>query len=59
MNKHEKHFYDFAGFRIDVGDRVLLDGSRAVALTPKAFDTLLFLIENNGRVVGRDEIMQG
>jgi len=57
LKKRSKHFYEFAGFRIDVGDRVLFDGDRAVALTPKAFDTLLFLVENNGRVVGRDEIM--
>src|SRR5215831_12871290 len=29
-----------------------------VALTPKAFDTLLILIENSGRLVGKEELME-
>jgi pimeloyl-ACP methyl ester carboxylesterase/DNA-binding winged helix-turn-helix (wHTH) protein len=53
----EKRFYDFAGFRIDATERLLLSGSGTVPLTPKAFDTLLFLVEHSGRLVSRDELL--
>jgi pimeloyl-ACP methyl ester carboxylesterase len=53
----EKRFYDFAGFRIDATERQLLSGSGSVPLTPKAFDTLLFLVEHSGRLVSRDELL--
>jgi len=53
----EKRHYAFAGFRIDVTERSLLSDAGAVPLTPKAFDTLLFLVENAGRIVGRDELL--
>jgi len=52
-----KRFFVFAGFRIDAGERVLFGTLGVVQLTPKAFDTLLFLVENRGRVVGRDELL--
>jgi pimeloyl-ACP methyl ester carboxylesterase/DNA-binding winged helix-turn-helix (wHTH) protein len=52
-----KTFYVFGRFRIDVSDRLLFSEKGAVALTPKAFDTLLFLVENQGRVLSREELM--
>jgi pimeloyl-ACP methyl ester carboxylesterase/DNA-binding winged helix-turn-helix (wHTH) protein len=57
MKKPSKRFYVFGVFRIDVTDRLLFRDNGAVPLTPKAFDTLLFLVENSGRVLGREEIM--
>src|SRR5262245_10174336 len=57
MKRTSKHFYVFGVFKIDVLDRTLLGRNGAVSLTPKAFDTLLFLVENNGRVLSRKEIM--
>src|SRR5215203_2918452 len=50
--------YLFDGFRLDVGKRLLHgpDG-KPVALKAKAFDTLLFLVENAGRVIERDELL--
>jgi len=57
MKKHSKRFYVFGIFKIDVTDRLLFRETGAVSLTPKAFDTLLFLVENGGRVLGREEIM--
>jgi pimeloyl-ACP methyl ester carboxylesterase/DNA-binding winged helix-turn-helix (wHTH) protein len=57
MKRQSKRFYVFGVFRIDVTDRLLFRDNGAVPLTPKAFDTLLFLVENNGRVLGREEIM--
>ena len=57
MKRQSKRFYVFGVFKIDVTDRLLFRDSGAVPLTPKAFDTLLFLVENSGRVLGREEIM--
>lgn len=57
MKRNPKRFYVFGLFRVDVSDRVLLGENGALPLTPKAFDTLLFLVENCGRVLGREEIM--
>ena len=57
MRKNPKRFYVFGMFRIDVADRALIGENGPLPLTPKAFDTLLYLVENNGRVLSRDEIM--
>jgi DNA-binding winged helix-turn-helix (wHTH) protein/tetratricopeptide (TPR) repeat protein len=53
-----KPFYEFGPFRVDPGRRILLRETRPVVLTPKAFDTLLALIENRGRVLEKDELMR-
>lgn len=53
-----RHFYVFGVFRIDVTDRVLLGQSGPVPLTPKAFDLLLFLVENTGRVLDKDALIK-
>ena len=42
--------YVFGRFRVDVRKRLLMSGNEIVMLPPKAFDTLLSLIENNGSV---------
>src|SRR5207248_1048612 len=39
-------------------ERVLRRGDQPVQLTPKAFDTLLVLVENSGHIVAKDEMMQ-
>jgi DNA-binding winged helix-turn-helix (wHTH) protein/TolB-like protein/tetratricopeptide (TPR) repeat protein len=49
---------EFEGFRVDAQRRRLLaaDGT-AVALTPKAFDTLLYLLQRPGEVVEKDSLL--
>lgn len=49
--------YEFGPFRLDVSERVLSRGGRAVTLPPKAFDTLVALVERRGRLVERDELL--
>jgi eukaryotic-like serine/threonine-protein kinase len=51
------YFYRFGEFSIDVEQRVLLRGAQPVPLTPKVFDTLLVLVAQHGRIVGKDELM--
>jgi DNA-binding winged helix-turn-helix (wHTH) protein/pimeloyl-ACP methyl ester carboxylesterase len=57
MNRASRRFLVFDRFRIDAGERLLFDDAGVIPLTPKAFDTLLFLVENNGRVVTREELL--
>jgi TolB-like protein/DNA-binding winged helix-turn-helix (wHTH) protein/Tfp pilus assembly protein PilF len=52
------HFYRFDDFTLDSGERVLLRQGKPLTLTPKAFDTLLILVENGGRIVSKEEFMQ-
>lgn len=51
-------FYEFSGFRLDPVQRILIRDGEFVALTPKGFDTLLFLVQNSGRVLEKDELMK-
>jgi DNA-binding winged helix-turn-helix (wHTH) protein/tetratricopeptide (TPR) repeat protein len=53
------HFYQFGEFTLDNEQRVLLRGGAPLRLAPKVFDTLLILVRNGGRIVGKEELMRG
>jgi len=53
-----KRIYEFGPFRLDSGTRRLLRDGQPVAITAKAFDALLALVENYGRLVEKDELMR-
>ena len=57
-SRQARRFYAFGAFRLDAGERVLLGERGVVPLTPKAFDTLLVLVENSGHVIGKEELMR-
>ena len=48
---------EFNGFQLNPEKRLLLRDGRAIPLTPKVFDTLLYLASHAGRVVEKDELM--
>src|SRR5256714_10529780 len=52
-----KRYYEFGPFRLDASDRLLLRGGELGPLKPKVVATLLLLVENSGRVVGKDELL--
>src|SRR6185436_7017333 len=54
----KKRYFEFGEFQLDVRERALLRNGEAVPLTPKAFDTLVILVENAGSLVEKDEIMR-
>src|SRR5690349_9342766 len=58
MKNEPKHFYAFGPFRLDTEERVLRRDSQPIALTPKAVETLLVLLQNSGRLVEKDELMK-
>src|SRR5687767_14582681 len=50
--------YEFDDFRIDAGKRLLSKSDGVpISLTPKIFDTLLYLVRNSKKVIGKDELM--
>ena len=52
-----RRFYLFEVFRIDVSERVLYRDQDTIALTPKAFDTLLVLVENFNHTISKQELI--
>ena len=58
MENLTEKIYGFDKFRLDVGERLLLDGERAIPLAPKVFDTLLFLVENGGRIISKERMLE-
>jgi serine/threonine-protein kinase len=57
MKDRPSRAYEFGDFRVDAGERQLLLRGVPVALAPKAFDTLLYLVQHSGRLLGKDELM--
>jgi len=49
--------YEFGKFVLDPQERVLLVDGKSVHLTDKVLDTLLLLIESNGRLLIKDEMI--
>jgi len=58
MSVQTKHFYEFGPYRIDAQDHLLFRNGDVVALPPKTFDLLLALVESNGRVLTKEELMK-
>jgi len=50
--------YYFEQFVLDPAKRTLSRADSAVSLTPKAFDVLLFLVQNPNRLVTKEELLQ-
>jgi TolB-like protein/DNA-binding winged helix-turn-helix (wHTH) protein/Flp pilus assembly protein TadD len=57
-SRETSRLYKFGPFCLDPAERKLLRGSEMVALTPKAFDTLLLLVRNSGHLLEKDELIR-
>ena len=58
MNNGNKKIYQFGSFELNSAEHILSLDGEIVSLTPKVFDTLLIMIENNGHLVEKDEIIE-
>jgi TolB-like protein/DNA-binding winged helix-turn-helix (wHTH) protein/Tfp pilus assembly protein PilF len=58
MSEQNQHFYEFGPFRLEPSKRRLLRDGKTIRLTPKAFDLLLVLVEESGRTVEKDELLE-
>ena len=54
----ERRSYEFGPFRLDAAGPVLFRNNEIVPLAPKAADTLLLLVENAGKVLDKEELLQ-
>ena len=50
--------YEFGPFRLEPEEHRLLREGKPTALTPKAFELLVFLVRNQGRLLTKDQIME-
>jgi DNA-binding winged helix-turn-helix (wHTH) protein/TolB-like protein/Tfp pilus assembly protein PilF len=58
MSLQSQPFYEFGPFLLEPSERLLLRSGESVPLPPKAFDTLLLLVQNSGHVLSKDELMK-
>lgn len=58
MREQNHYVYEFGPFHLDATKRVLLKEGEPLKLFPKEFDTLLALVERNGELVEKDDLMQ-
>jgi DNA-binding winged helix-turn-helix (wHTH) protein len=58
MNADPKAVYEFGPFRMDPYKQILLRGGQVIAVTPKAFETLLVLVRSRGEVVSKEELLK-
>ena len=58
MTDIDENSFIFNGFLVDGNRRLLLDQERIpVSLTPKVFDLLLYLVQNRGKLLAKDDLM--
>ena len=53
-----EQIFQFGEFQIDVPSRTLRREDEAVALNRRAFDVLLYLIQNPGRILTHEELLK-
>ena len=52
------HVYEFGEFRLDAGKRLLWRAGAPVPLTPRVFETLLYLVEHHDTVLDKERLME-
>src|SRR5215510_5839602 len=57
MQKLSHELYFFGGFTLDLTRGCLLCGQEEIKLRPKSFEVLKYLVENNGRLISKDELI--
>jgi DNA-binding winged helix-turn-helix (wHTH) protein/pimeloyl-ACP methyl ester carboxylesterase len=58
MSQSAQVLYEFGPFRLDPAQELLVEGTKNVPLTQKAFRTLLVLIESRGQIVSKEKLLQ-
>ena len=58
INAPPAHVYEFGDFRLDAGKRLLWQADAQVPLTPRVFETLLYLVEHHDTVLDKERLME-
>ena len=57
MQRLQHHTLSFNDFTLDLTRGCLLRGDEEIKLRPKSFETLRHLVENSGRLIGKNELI--
>jgi DNA-binding winged helix-turn-helix (wHTH) protein/TolB-like protein/Flp pilus assembly protein TadD len=57
VSEQERLAFCFGPFQLDVAERLLLRNGESITLPPKAFETLLVLVQNSGRLITKRDLM--
>src|SRR6476646_6502064 len=58
IGQENRRLYEFGAFRLDPVERVLARDRERISLAPKAFETLLLLVQNGGHVLTKEELIK-
>src|ERR1700730_3079922 len=58
MRSAGKELYEFEGYTLDLTRGCLWNASREIELRPKSFEVLRYLVENAGRLISKDELVE-
>lgn len=58
MPPRRSDIYEFEDFRLEADKRLLFRGGDPLAVTPKVFETLLHLVQHQGKVIAKDDLMR-
>ncbi|HEX5731700.1 MAG TPA: tetratricopeptide repeat protein [Blastocatellia bacterium] len=58
LSEEKSRLYEFGTFRLDSARRLLLRDDEQVALTAKAFDILVVLVEHSGHIVAKEDLIK-
>ena len=58
MKASTAQLYEFGEFRLDPEKGLLSRSDTPVPLTPRVFETLLFMVENHGAVLDKERLME-
>jgi TolB-like protein/DNA-binding winged helix-turn-helix (wHTH) protein/Tfp pilus assembly protein PilF len=58
MSMMQRELYEFGPFTLDAVERTVSREGTPLAMTPKVFETLLYLVRNQGRILSKDELLE-
>src|SRR6266699_6569164 len=58
MNAPPANVYEFGDFHLDAEKRLLWRGDAPVPLTPRVFETLLYMVEHHDTVLDKERLME-
>ena len=58
MSLQSQRLYEFGPYRLDTAEKLLLRDGKPLSITPKAFETLVALVERSGHLVEKEELMK-
>lgn len=57
MSPNSKELYEFADFRLDIGERMLVRNGTRIPLPEKAFEVLCALVKHDGHLITKDQLL--